>query len=235
MSVVVSLYLWAVGLAWLGLICVSTLVATAFFPANAFEPVLKKMMRRLLKLLFIPVEVAGAETLQAGRAYLFMANHVSILDVPLLAGFLPGSVRGIEEKGHFDWPLYGPVIRRMGNIPIDRGNVFSSMKSMRKAAGRFSLSRSIVVLPEGTRTTDGKLRPFKRLPFLMAKEAGIDVVPVGLSGLFSLKNKLSWHIRPGRVKVSFGEIVPARTVSSLSVDELRELVRGRIASLIERP
>jgi 1-acyl-sn-glycerol-3-phosphate acyltransferase len=235
MSVIVSLYMWTVGLIWLGLICFIALVATTFLPDTAYDPLIKRMFRRLLQLLFIPVEVVGAQKLESNRTYLFMANHVSIFDVPLLAGFLPGTVRGIEERGHFKWPLYGHVIRRLGNIPIDRGNVFSSIKSLRKAAGRLSRAKSIAIMPEGTRTTDGSLRPFKRLPFLMAKEAGIDLVPVGLSGLFSLKNKLSWKIKPVRVKIAFGEIVPSQTVRSLSVDDLRVLVRSRIQLLIERP
>jgi 1-acyl-sn-glycerol-3-phosphate acyltransferase len=234
-STLVSLYMWGVGLLWLGLICIAALVTTAFLPHGAFDPLLKRMMRGLLRLLFIPVDVEGAEKLDPEGTYIFMSNHVSIFDVPLLAGFLPGSVRGIEEKGHFRWPLYGHVIRRMGNIPIDRGNVFSSMRSMRKAVGRLSRAQSIAVLPEGGRTTDGTLRPFKRLPFVMAKEAGKDIVPIGLSGLFGLKNKLSWRMKPVRVKIAFGEMVPAAQVRSLSVDELRELVRRRIEKLIERP
>jgi 1-acyl-sn-glycerol-3-phosphate acyltransferase len=235
MSVLVSIYMWTVGLAWLGITCIAVLVSTAFLPRGVCYRLLKGMMRRLLKLLFIPVEVAGAEKLETGRTYLYMANHVSIFDVPLLAGFIPGLVRGIEEKGHFRWPVYGQVIRSMGNIPIERRDVFASMRSMRKAVKRLSRAQSIAVMPEGTRTTDGKLRPFKRLPFQMAKEAGIDLVPIGLSGLFGLKNKLSWLVKPVRVKIAFGQIVPARDVRSMPVDELRDLVRGRILALVERP
>ena len=131
--------------------------------------------------------------------------------------------------------MYGQVIRSMGNIPIDRRDVFASMRSMRKAVKRLSRAQSIAVMPEGTRTTDGKLRPFKRLPFQMAKEAGIDLVPIGLSGLFGLKNELSWLVKPVRVKIAIGRIVPARDVRSMPVDELRDLVRGRILALVERP
>jgi 1-acyl-sn-glycerol-3-phosphate acyltransferase len=90
-------------------------------------------------------------------------------------------------------------------------------------------------MPESSRTMDGELRPFKRLPFLLAKQAGVDLVPVGMSGLFSLKSKRSWHIRPGPLKLKFGEVIPAATVESLSIDELRDLTRERILALVEWP
>lgn len=235
MATLVSLYLWGIGLLWVGLVCVSVIVSTLFLPARGYDPFLKRMLRVLFKLLFIPVEVEGVEKIRARRTYLYMSNHVSMFDVPILGGFVPGFVRGVEWVPHFRWPLYGLLIRRVGNIPIDRENVFSSMKSMRRAARLLSRDQSLIIMPEAHRTMDGKLRPFKRLPFLLAKQAGVDLVPISLCGLYRLNNKRSWIIRPARVKIRFGDVIPAEAVRSWSIDELRNRTRERIQELLERP
>jgi 1-acyl-sn-glycerol-3-phosphate acyltransferase len=230
-----SLYRWSIGLLYAAVLCFVVIVCSLFVPTRVYDPLFKALQRGLFKLLFIPVDVEGAETLEDGRAALVMANHVSIFDIPLLGGFLPGVVRGVEWEPHFRWPLYGPLIRRIGNIPIDRENVFSSMKSLQKAHKRLAARHSLVILPEAHRTTDGKLRQFKRLPFHLAKNAGVDIVPVGLSGLFSLKSKNSWKIRSTRLKVAIGEAISAEEIVRRTVDELRHITKQRIERLIERP
>jgi 1-acyl-sn-glycerol-3-phosphate acyltransferase len=234
-SALVSAYLWAVGLAVFGWFCISTIVASVFLPSGAYDPYIKAVLRWLFRLLFIPVRVEGRRRLDPARPYLYMCNHVSLFDMPLLGGWVPGILRSVEAERQFHWPLYGLAVRRVGNIPIRREEVFSSVASLRKALRLLGRRRSLVIMPEGGRTMDGKLRPFKRLPFLLAKQAGVDLVPVGMSGLFSLKSKRSWHIRPGPLKLAFGRVIPAATVARLSIDELRDLTRDRILGLIEWP
>ena len=234
MITISSLYRWSIGLIYSGILCFIVIVCSLFMPTRVYDPLFKALQRGLFKLLFIPVEVEGAEKLLNGKAALLMANHVSIFDVPLLGGFVPGVVRGVEWKAHFHWPLYGHMLRRIGNIPIDRDNAFSSMRSLQKARKRLG-AHTLVILPEAHRTTDGRLRPFKRLPFHLAKSAGVDLVPVGLSGLFSLKNRNSWRIRPTRLKVTIGEAISAEEIGGRTVDELRHITKQRIEALIERP
>lgn len=163
-----------------------------------------------------------------------MANHVSIFDSPLLGGFLPGRVRGVEWTQHFHWPVFGVFLRRIGNIPIDRDDVFSSMKSMEMARRRLAEGESLAIMPEAHRTLDGNLRHFKRLPFLMARAAGVDIVPVGTSGLYSLNNKGSWKIRSSTIRVAFGEPISAEEAAGHTVDELRRIMHRRIQGLISR-
>jgi 1-acyl-sn-glycerol-3-phosphate acyltransferase len=234
-EVLVSAYMWTAGLLCFGWFCINTIVASLFFPTRVYDPWLKGILRRLFRFLLIPVRVEGAEKIEPGRGYLYMSNHVSLFDMPLLGGFVPGVIRSVEADRQFRWPLYGLAVRRLGNIPIQRDNIFASMRSLRKARRKLAKRQSVVIMPEAHRTLDGKLRPFKRLPFLLAKQAGVDVVPVGLTGLFQLKSKRSWRIRPVPLKVRFGEIIPADTVSRLSVSELRDLTHGRIKALVEQP
>ena len=236
MSALVSAYMWGMGLVVFGWFCLSTIVASLFLRAEVYNPYLKRILRRLFQFLFIPVRVEGREDLEPGKPYLFMSNHVSLFDMPLLGGWGPGILRSVEAERQFRWPLYGLAARRLGNIPIRREDVFSSMRSLRKALRKLGeRGTSLLIMPEGTRTMDGKLCPFKRLPFLFAKQAGVDLVPVGMSGLFSLKSKRSWHIRPGPLKLSFGEVITAETAALLTIEELRDLMHSRIQKLVEWP
>jgi len=234
-SVLVSAYMWTMGLAVIGWFCLNTIMASLFLPSGAYDPHIKRILRRLFQFLFIPVRVEGRGALDPARPYLYMSNHVSLFDMPLLGGWVPGILRAVEAERQFRWPLYGLAVRRLGNIPIRRDKVFSSVRSLHKAVRKLAQRKSLVIMPESSRTMDGELRPFKRLPFLLAKQAGVDLVPVGMSGLFSLKSKRSWHIRPGPLKLKFGEVIPAATVENLSIDELRDLTRERIRALVEWP
>ena len=124
---------------------------------------------------------------------------------------------------------------RLGNIAIERENIHGSIMTIRKTIKIMQSGIWMIVLPEGHLTLDGNLGPFKKLPFYLAKEVGCEIVPIGLSGLFSLKKKGSWIIRPTRLKIKFGNTISVDVVNSLSPVELRDVVRAKIQNLIERP
>ncbi len=190
-------------------------------------------MRFLFKLIRTPVTVAGSSELEPETTYLFMANHVSLFDLPLFVGFIPVFFRGVEASYQFNWPLYGWFVRRYGNIGIERESIHSSIKSIRQAEKALQAGTSLIILPEGGRTLDGKLQPFKKLPFYVAQKAAVPIVPIGLSGLFNLKRKGSRLITPTPITIKFGEVIPVATITALSNKELRQLVRERIAALVE--
>lgn len=233
MKHLVSLYCWTVGGCYFLVLCILTILLTFFFSPRRLDPWLKKRLRFLFKLLFIEVDRRGAEFVKPEENYLFMANHVSLFDIPLFEGYIPTFVRGVEALRQFKWPLYGWAIRRLGNIPIDRKNIHASIKSLKVAEKELKKGQSILLLPEGHRTLDGNMRPFKRLPFHLAKEAGVPIIPIGTSGLFDLKRKGSWLIRPHPVSIRFGEPIPLAQIRSLPLEELSDQVRERIQELID--
>jgi 1-acyl-sn-glycerol-3-phosphate acyltransferase len=235
MRIVVSIFLWTIGFLYFGMCCIIVIILAFFFSTETIDPLIKKMLRFLFFILFIPVESEGAEKIILEKTYLFMSNHVSIFDVPLLQGYIPKFVRGIEANHQFKWPFYGWVIKRLGNIPIERENIYASIRSIHKAEHFLRNGRSIVILPEAHRTLDGKMRSFKKLPFYLAKQACVDIVPIGLSGLFHVKQKGSWIIRPAPIKIKFGDSISVNDVCALSVAELRDLTKRKIQELIERP
>ncbi len=124
-------------------------------------------------------------------------------------------------------------MRRMGNIPINRKNIFSSLNSIGKTAGVISEGKSMIILPEGHRTMDGELRQFKGFPFLLAQKVEVEIIPIGLSGLFTLKNKNSWTINPNKIKIKFGKPISTETIKELPTKELRDKVRKEIKKLID--
>ncbi len=232
---VTAIFLWVIGGLYVAPLLLLVVLASFVMPPERYDPVIKAAFRFLFRLLRIPVTVKGREHIDPSGTYLYMANHVSLLDIPLLAGYIPQFVRGIEADRQFRWPLYGHAIRRAGNIPMPRHSIHGSIQAIREAARRLRAGQSLVILPEGHRTLDGRLRPFKRLPFHLAKLGERPIVPVGLSGLFAVKRKGDWRITPGPVKIAFGKPIDAETVQRLSEDELLQLVRQRIEELVEFP
>ena len=189
MKYIISIYILFVAGLIFGLILLLTLIFTFILKPETYDPWLKKFLRVFFKAIHIRVEVEGSEKINPKSTYLFMSNHVSIFDIPLLGGFIPNLFRGIEADYQHEWPFYGWVMKRYGNITIPRENIHQSITSVRKAEKIIQKGKSIAILPEGHRTLDGKLRNFKKLPFFLARQAGVELVPIGLSGLFQLKRR----------------------------------------------
>lgn len=232
MTAIVSAYVWTIGLVYFGSVCILSIFLSYLIPQRILDPWIKRMLRILFKIVLVPVKVKGTEKIDPKRTYLFMSNHASLFDIPLLEAYIPNYARGVEARRQFKWPVYGWAIRRLGNIPIDRKNIHASIRTMHKTAGILQRGRSIVILPEGHRTLDGRMRPFKKLPFYLAKQANIPIVPIGLSGLFELKHKGSWLIRPRAVRIAFGDVIDEEKIQSLSTLELRDYVRDEILGLV---
>jgi len=233
MKYLLSIYLWIVLFIYSLFFLIFAIMVSYIFPSKKYTPWLQKLLKFLFTIMFIKVEVEGSENISLNKTYLYMANHVSLFDLPLLGGFIPGYARGVEANRQHAWPLYGWAMRRLGNIPIDRRNIFSSLCSISKTADVLTEGKSMIILPEGHRTMDGELRQFKSFPFLLAKKVEVEIIPIGLSGLYRLKNKNSWLINPNTVKIKFGKPIGVETIQELPTKELRDRVREIIKSLIE--
>jgi 1-acyl-sn-glycerol-3-phosphate acyltransferase len=229
-----SLWLWFSGGSIFLFFLLFAIVCTYLFDEKTYDNRLKAILRFILKVIGIKVEVEGLENLDKNKTYLFMANHVNIFDIPVIGGYLPFNVRGIEADRQFKWPLYGFAIKRLGNIPIDRVNPKKAIKSINLGAKRLQEGKSMVILPEGHRTKTGKIGQFKKLPFHMAKKGGRELVPIGLSGLYKIKRKGSWIVNPGTVKMKVGKPIPLETINTLTTEELRDYTKEKIIELIKQ-
>jgi 1-acyl-sn-glycerol-3-phosphate acyltransferase len=233
MKYLYSVYAWVFGGFLFVLILLIGIVLMSLLPPKKFKPLINLMFRFLILLLFIRVKVEGKQNLISGEVCIFMANHSSIFDILILASYLPGYYRGVESHNQFSWPLWGFALKRYGNIPINRDSVNESLASIRFAKNVILEERtSILILPEGHLSLDGKMMRFKKFPFLLAKEAGVPIVPIGISGTFKVKRKGSWIISPQKIFVRFGDTISAQQVNYMDIQALLEYTRDRIHELL---
>jgi len=183
--------------------------------------------------MFIRVKIEYEENFDLSKNYLYMPNHVSLLDAPLMFAYTPHFINALEAKEHFSWPVYGKIIKVFGNIPVNRKNARSSYKSMLKVKTVLQENNSVLIYPEGGRTSDGMLKRFKKLPFHLAKEAGATIIPVGVSGIFKINHKGSSLFSPGSIKIRYGKIITPTEVNKMTEDELMEHVRSDIECLVK--
>jgi len=233
MSSLRSIYYWSIGLMFIGPVLLIILIRSFFQEPEAYDPWLRKQLQRLFRLLGSEPRVEFEEAIPTDQPLIFMANHSSLMDIPLLKAVIPRYFRGILAHDHLHYFLYGAVVRRMGNIPIHRKNVQLSLKSFQQARNLLDQNICITVLPEGNRSLDGKLLPFKKLPFHFAKESSAAIVPTAISGVFSMKNKGSFKLNPGHIVVRFGPIIQRDEMVRRDLRELMDLTWDRIHSRLE--
>jgi 1-acyl-sn-glycerol-3-phosphate acyltransferase len=202
-------------------------------PSKKFIRVFRFCLRTMFALLFVRVKREYAESIDFSKRFIYMPNHVSIADAPICAAYMPEFITALEASEHFDWPIYGKLTKLYGNIPIDRKSVTGSLKSIQIAKDILKNSNSLVVFPEGSRTDDGTIGRFKKLPFQLAKDSEASIIPVGMSGVHTFNCKHSLFFRPSRIKLKFGKIIPAEKIATLSHEELMQKVHDDIVSLVE--
>lgn len=136
---------------------------------------------------------------------IFAANHESALDIWTMFVAIPRSFRFIAKEELFRLPVFGWYLRLGGHIPVDRTNRLRAVASLRHAAETVRGGTSIIVFPEGTRSRDGRIQPFKKGPFVIAKDAGVPVVPIAISGSGAVTPSKVVAVHPGTIRVAAGE------------------------------
>jgi 1-acyl-sn-glycerol-3-phosphate acyltransferase len=223
-----SFLIWLIALPLFLYACVLVWLGSFVLRRRGLENLIKAGCRTVLLVCGIRVRVSGRENLAPGRQYVVMMNHVNFFDPLVFYAAFPGIARGVEEESHFRWPVYGRTIRRIGMFPISRKNTQRAIESLRRAAAwiRKRPDFSFAVLPEGTRTRDGNIGPFKRGGFLLAVETGLDILPLVQCGAYRIAHKGSLLIRPGRVDMTIEPAVATAGYGKENVGELIERVRA---------
>lgn len=217
------------------LFAVSASIFTLFDSSGRSYAFHARLWARLaLGLNHTPVELRGTEYLPDGP-FILMSNHQSNFDILSLIATIPCRVYWIAKKELFDIPVFGPSMLRGGYIPLDRSDGRKALKSMENAATIIRQGSSVVMFPEGTRSRDGQLLPFKRGGFMLAVRAGVPVIPVTING--------SGRVNPGGlIRLYSGKItlnlhpridLPAGMKKSEAEEWLMERVRESIASGLE--
>lgn len=187
--------------------------------------------RRVIDLLGINLTVTGAARVPAGRAYVYMSNHQSHLDIPILYAALPSpTIRMLAKKELFDIPLWGRGLRAAEFVEVDRGNGTRTRDSIAHATRLVRDGVSIYLAPEGTRSRDGQLGPLKKGGFHLALATGASIVPVAIQGTIAILPRDHFVMQRGQsVEVTIGAPIPveARDIESLRA-EVKEFLMNHV-------
>ena len=177
----------------------------------------------------VRIQVEGVDRVPVGAACIFMSNHVSNLDPPVLIPLIPGRTSVFLKRSLMKIPVLGYGMRLAEFVPVDRGGtVEGAQESAQRAKAVLAQGIHITTFVEGTRSRDGRLLPFKKGPFYLAMESGAPCVPVSISGTESMMRKGSLRIRRGLVRVVFHPPVYPQTMPDR--EALMAAIRQSIAS-----
>ncbi|AJE02333.1 lysophospholipid acyltransferase family protein [Geobacter pickeringii] len=181
----------------------------------------------------VRLEVVGTENVPAGQSVIFMGNHQGNFDILVLSRAIPRRFSWLAKEELFRIPLFGPAMRRAGYIPIDRSDGRKALRSLDAAAKRIRAGASVIVFPEGTRTADGSLLPFKKGGFILAERAGVPVVPFTINGSMRVNPRNTVKLFRGTIGVRFGAPIATSGEGALTGGDLMERVRTAIESGLE--
>jgi 1-acyl-sn-glycerol-3-phosphate acyltransferase len=183
------------------------------------------------KILAIRVDVSGLGRIDKNKAYVFMSNHLSLLDGPLLFWLIPQSIRVILKKEVFRIPILGQGMRHVGFIPVDRKKLKGGRKSVEKASRLIKEKGfSFLIFPEGTRSRNGKIQPLRRGGFFLALNSQAPVVPISVQGTYELMPRKSFFCKKGRIRVQFHHPVPVSGYNLQTMPQLIHKVNEAIKS-----
>lgn len=190
----------------------------------------RRWARLVMAISGVKVTVSGLENVTPGATYVFSPNHLSLIDTPLVFGYVPWDFRILAKRYVFQIPFLGWHMRRAGHMRVDPG-VKSSLRNLSEAARRVAAGTPMVIFPEGGRSRTGALREFKGGAAYIAIKAGVPIVPMSITGTRHVLPPGSIVVRPGQVELRFGRPIPTGGLSVHDASRLLAELRERIIEL----
>jgi 1-acyl-sn-glycerol-3-phosphate acyltransferase len=161
----------------------------------------------------VRLRVIGLDNVKANTAYVLCTNHQSHMDIPIILAALPFQFRFAAKKQLFRYPFLGWHLRRSGQVPIDRENPHSAVKSLREAAAAVRDGTPVLIFPEGGTSLDGSIKPFKGGGFMLATKSDAAVVPITIRGSRAVLVPKTYYVHGGPVEVIVGKPVSSQGMS----------------------
>jgi 1-acyl-sn-glycerol-3-phosphate acyltransferase len=187
--------------------------------------------RMILWTIGAKVQIDGLDRIDTSRAQVYVVNHLSALDIPVLYAHLPFQFRILAKKELFRYPFMGWHLRRSGQIPVVLENARASMRSLNLAVAAIKNNMPLVIFPEGARSATGQLQPFLGGAFYAAIKAQADIVPVALVGTYEMLKMNTWHIKPGPLHLLVGDPIHTAGMTLRDLEKLSAGARGTIGDL----
>lgn len=181
----------------------------------------------------VKVRMEGLEQLEGEGPYIFMANHQGYYDIFALLGHLPFQFKWLAKKELFSIPLFGWAMGVAGYISVDREGTRETVKAMNEAAEKIRDGMSVVIFPEGSRSPDGSIQPFKKGGFTLAVKSKVPIVPIAITGSREILAKDQLTIAPGEIWLRVGRPIDTRNYSLKDRKLLMEKVSDTISKSVE--
>ncbi|MCB9682678.1 MAG: 1-acyl-sn-glycerol-3-phosphate acyltransferase [Alphaproteobacteria bacterium] len=231
---VVGAGLWGLGLTWLGLTVPPLTLLMQRVPSDRIDRLTRAYTRGQVAATLCRWRAHVDPAVDPATPYLFAQNHVNVLDHVTMYAATPHFKQGIELRRHFDIPLYGPFMRARGTIPVDPGDKAAMLQLRRAFRAELDRGHSLLAFPEGTRTRTGRVGPFQHGLFHVARQVGVPVVPVAVTGMWEVLPTGGWVMRPfQQVDVHVMAPIPTAGLSRDAVPELAQTVHDRIAAVVD--
>nr|HID58870.1 1-acyl-sn-glycerol-3-phosphate acyltransferase [Desulfobacterales bacterium] len=182
----------------------------------------------------VKVRVIGLENLDKNGSFIYMANHQSMFDILVLYAYLPVQFRWLAKIELFRIPLFGHAMSRIGCIGIDRSDGKAAYRSLMAAAQRVNNGISVLVFPEGTRSHDGEIKPFKKGGFLLALKSKRPIVPIVIHGTHEIMRRGRIRVKPGRVVMKINQPIQTESYNKSTQKILMDRVMRVMCDSLER-
>jgi 1-acyl-sn-glycerol-3-phosphate acyltransferase len=187
----------------------------------------------LLKICGVNLKIHGREKIDWKKPSVIISNHASYMDIPCLFRAVPGPLRMLAKKELKKIPLFGWSMWMAGFIFIKRGSKKETLRSLLLAATKIKKGQRLVLFPEGTRSPNGKLQPFKRGAFVIIKKALTPVIPIIIKGSHKILPKNKVGIKPGTIEVFIGQPIEIEKIKTKNERELMTLIHKSMEALLE--
>ena len=182
----------------------------------------------------MPVRVVGRENVDQNRSYVVVSNHQSLFDIIVLYGWLGIDFRWVMKQELRSVPGLGAACAALGHIYIDRSNHQAAVTSINDARERITGGTSVLFFPEGTRSNDSRMRPFKKGAFRFAIDTGLPILPVTVDGTCDVLPARQFDLRPGRARLVIHQPIPTEGLATSELPGLSERVRRTIGTALPR-
>jgi len=182
----------------------------------------------------VRVKVMGLEHLGKKTPYIYMCNHQGNYDIFVLLSCLPVQFRWIAKKELFTVPILGWAMGAANYISIDRSGKREAFDSIERAAGKIKGGTSVVIFPEGTRSHDGSIQPFKRGGFTLALKSGVPIIPITINGSRDVMPRHSMRVRPGEIRITIDRAIETTRYSrgerNVLMEKVKEILERNLAA-----
>jgi 1-acyl-sn-glycerol-3-phosphate acyltransferase len=231
------IYKWLIYIPGLGLVTlfnfIGVMLVAPFSPRLASRWFAGMWARELMYLVPAKLKVYGEENLNLNPSYIVVANHLSLMDIPILYGWLDLDLKWVMKKELRKVPLIGSGCAMLGHIFIDRSNREIALQQLEAVKRDLEPGVSILFFPEGSRSRDGKLKKFKSGAFLMAKDLDLPILPITLTHVDTILPPDGMDLRPGKAEMIIHPPVGLEEVRGSSPEQLRDRARAIIASRLD--